>query len=120
MTRRGRAASFASTAASASKSAAVRARPGKQTTGKPDALRRPWQRACSLRPSGADMKAEVGAKLCMRLAVSSGHSGTRAERGDPESRLKQRRFILYGFRVRANARPGMTRSIQRAALDIGL
>src|SRR5579864_75918 len=61
MTRRGRVASFASTAARASKSAVVRARPGRQTTDKPDALRAPWQRVCSLRPSGADMKMEVGA-----------------------------------------------------------
>ena len=53
--------SFASASASASKSAAVRARPGRQTTGSADALRRPWQSACSRRPSGAEMKMEVGA-----------------------------------------------------------
>src|SRR5665213_883437 len=70
MTRRGRVALPASASASASKSAAVRARPGRQTTGKAGALRLPWQLACSRRPSGAEIKMDVGAGAFMGWRLS--------------------------------------------------
>ena len=65
ITRRGQVASLASASASASKSSAVRASPGRQSTGKALALRRPWPRACSRNPSGAEMKVELGAEAGM-------------------------------------------------------
>src|SRR5262249_61644006 len=45
--------SLASASASVSKSAVVRARPGKQTTGRARFVRAPWARTCNLRPSCA-------------------------------------------------------------------
>src|SRR5579864_2253041 len=54
MTRRGPAA--ASAGASTSKSATVRVRPGRQTTGRVAERRGPYSRTCSRKPSGALIK----------------------------------------------------------------
>src|SRR5262249_57733611 len=51
--RRGGSRSLASATASVSKSAVVRAKPGRHTTGRARFVRAPWARTCNLRPSCA-------------------------------------------------------------------
>src|SRR5262249_13881041 len=68
ITRRGAFGLLAKTDASGSKSAVVRARPGRQTTGSAAEMRDPWLRTCSLSPSWAVTKTLVAASELMAHA----------------------------------------------------